>query len=41
MTREETIKELERHKKEFANDHGWANSVLDALHSPNPAAARD
>ena len=31
MTEEDAIKELERHEREFANDHGWANSTLDAI----------
>ena len=31
MERLEAIKELERHKKEYANDHGWNTSVLGAL----------
>lgn len=31
MTREVAIKELQRHMQEFAHDHGWANSTLDAL----------
>ena len=31
MTREEAIVELKRHMQEFAHDHGWSGSVLDAL----------
>ena len=31
MTRKEAIAELKRHKKEFANDHGWNTSVLEAM----------
>lgn len=31
MTREKKIEELQRHRQEFAHDHGWSGSVLDAL----------
>ena len=31
MTREEAIAELKRHKQEFAHDHGWNASVIEAL----------
>ena len=31
MTREEAIAELKRHQNEFAHDHGWNASVIEAL----------
>ena len=31
MTREMAIEQLTRHRQEFAHDHGWSGSVLDAL----------
>ena len=29
--KDDAIKELERHKEEFASDHGWNTSVVDAI----------